>query len=229
YVRANGMLVPGPRLIGRLLNARSPERHPERPGDRVAALGGRRRRPLPSPRAAFPEHDLEAGARPGTGEDAAGGRSSRRRRRRVRGRSDAGAGVNRPGAPPTITFGMSPSSEPGPDEPATQAEIDRFAALVEQLLGDGGIEQERGDLAPASEAPTEPTTVESRDALGAAERPAGAEQPGAEARPGRDVRPERGPFDRTAPGQRRRPARRGSRRGQSGRPFERPSVDATGP
>src|SRR4030095_10103306 len=31
YIRANGMLVPGPRLIGRLLNARSGERTGERP------------------------------------------------------------------------------------------------------------------------------------------------------------------------------------------------------
>src|SRR6185369_14204159 len=41
YIRANGMLVPGPRLIGRLLNARTGER-PERLGERPA-LPGRRR------------------------------------------------------------------------------------------------------------------------------------------------------------------------------------------
>src|SRR6185503_20457371 len=34
YVRGNGMLVPGPRLIGRLLNARNSERYGERPSER---------------------------------------------------------------------------------------------------------------------------------------------------------------------------------------------------
>ena len=40
YVRANGMLVPGPRLIGRLLNARGVERPGERPTERPGVPGG---------------------------------------------------------------------------------------------------------------------------------------------------------------------------------------------
>jgi hypothetical protein len=131
YVRANGMLVPGPRLIGRLLNARGAERTGERPG-----LPGRRRRPLPSPRTAFPEQDPAAAAGGAmSGEDGPGARG-RRRRRRLRGRP----GAERRGAPPTMTLDMIRTAEPGPDEPATQYEIDRFAALVEQLLGEGAAD-----------------------------------------------------------------------------------------
>jgi hypothetical protein len=146
YVRANGMLVPGPRLIGRLLNARTGER-PERVGERPAGPG-RRRRMLPSARTAFPERDPAAAAGPTEGA-AAGeetGQRGRRRRRRVRGRPGSDRqGVERRGAPPSTTMEMSPTTEPGPDEPATQYEIDRFAALVEQLLGDSGAD----DAAPA--------------------------------------------------------------------------------
>ena len=139
YVRANGMLVPGPRLIGRLLNARNVERTGERTGERPGAPG-RRRRPLPSARTAFPAHDPAAATGPGASGAAAEegeGQRSRRRRRRVRGRAGERPGADdRRGAPPSTTMEMSPAVEPGADEPATQYEIDRFAALVEQLLGD---------------------------------------------------------------------------------------------
>ena len=88
YVRANGMLVPGPRLIGRLLNARSTDGEPPRPA------GGRRRGPprsVPSfrntrldPAAEGPPLGATAVSARGT---ASGGppiveRGSRRRRRR---------------------------------------------------------------------------------------------------------------------------------------------------
>lgn len=144
YIRANGMLVPGPRLIGRLLNARTGER-PERAGAAVAGPG-RRRRPLPSPRTAFPERDPAAAAE-GTTDAAAGEGRNKRRRRRVRGRPGSERpGVEQRGAPPSTTMEMTPSNEPGLDEPATQYEIDRFAALVEQLLGEGASD----DAAPQS-------------------------------------------------------------------------------
>src|SRR5215207_5135424 len=156
YVRANGMLVPGPRLIGRLLNARTGER-PERLGERPG-LPGRRRRPLPSPRTAFPVRDPAATVE-GTAESAAEAAASgegrnRRRRRRVRGRP----GSERPdieqrGTPPSTTMEMTPANEPGPDEPATQYEIDRFAALVEQLLGESASDDAAAEGGEAAATP----------------------------------------------------------------------------
>jgi len=152
YVRANGMLVPGPRLIGRLLNERNVDRTAERSGDRPG-LPGRRRRPLPSARTAFPARDPAALSGPnaeGAGAEEGEGQRSRRRRRRMRGRPGSeGPGAERRGAPPSTTMEMTPSAEPGPDEPATQYEIDRFAALVEQLLGDTSSD----DAAAGTEAP----------------------------------------------------------------------------
>jgi hypothetical protein len=154
YIRANGMLVPGPRLIGRLLNARGIERPgADRQGERPG-LPGRRRRPLPSARTAFPLQDPAAatGAGAAAGEEGESQRS-RRRRRRVRGRSGSESpGADRRGAPPAVTMEMAPAGdERGNDEPATQYEIDRFAALVEQLLGEGSSDEAAaGPEAPAA-------------------------------------------------------------------------------
>jgi hypothetical protein len=71
---------------------------------------------------------------------------------------------------------MSPASEPGPDEPATQYEIDRFAALVEQLLGDTGSDDaasEGREVAAAPEvdrAHAEEVLAEALRAVGEQER-----------------------------------------------------------
>lgn len=99
YIRANGMIVPGPRLIGRLLNVRGAEREAGRPPRRRQRLGGGR----PELRAenAF---SAPAGASPG-GDSAApddGDRRGRRRRRRGRRRQyeppRGGPRVSSPGA-----------------------------------------------------------------------------------------------------------------------------------
>src|SRR6185436_448521 len=156
YVRGNGMLVPGPRLIGRLLNERNVDRTGERPGERPG-VPGRRRRPLPSARTAFPVRDPATPAAPtgpnaeGAGAEDGDGQRGRRRRRRVRGRPGSERpGVERRGPPPSTTMELTPSAEPADEEPATQYEIDRFAALVEQLLGDTSAD----DAAePGAEAP----------------------------------------------------------------------------
>jgi len=203
YVRANGMLVPGPRLIGRLLNARTGER-PERLGERPG-LPGRRRRPLPSPRPAFPERDpAVTDAAPADGAaspDDAGGRN-RRRRRRVRGRPGSERpGLDRRGVPPSTTMEMAPAAEPDQDEPATQYEIDRFAALVEQLLGDNA-----SDDAASSEGGETPSVPEVDRAH--------AEEVLADAIRAVGEQTERGGSSRS----RRNNNRRRSRRGQ-GRPL----------
>ncbi|MGE3268232.1 MAG: AAA domain-containing protein, partial [Chloroflexota bacterium] len=209
YVRANGMLVPGPRLIGRLLNARNNERAG---GERLVGAGeraagaGRRRRPLPSARTAFPLQDPAATAQ-GAGEaggEAAEGQPSRRRRRRVRGRAGQGqSGQDQPGQDrrpiqPTTTMEMTPANEPGPDEPATQYEIDRFAALVEQLLGDTSSDEAAGGTESAG-AP-EVDRAHAEEVLADALRAVGEQ------------------AERGGPSRSRRNNRRRSRRGQ-GRPL----------
>ena len=109
YVRANGMVIPGPRLIGRLLNARSAERE----GPRLPTVVPRRRRalgrpPMPSlrdwdARAEIPPEGA-ASAEAAMSGSAIAERRGRRRRRRGR----------RPGEPPS----MPPSMPPSPSPPA---------------------------------------------------------------------------------------------------------------
>jgi hypothetical protein len=126
YVRANGMVIPGPRLIGRLLNARSAERE----GPRLPTVGPRRRRALgrpPTP--ALRDWDVRAEIPPegaASAEAAVSGsaiaeRRGRRRRRRGRrpGESPSMRGDELPRRP-GLTDGEDPG-EPTAAFPATDS------------------------------------------------------------------------------------------------------------
>ena len=158
YIRANGMVAPGPRLIGRLLNARATEREALHPP--------RRRRPLPRvssprpggipPELAFPGISatgprLPTGAAPEDGADAAGAERRGRRRRR-RGRRRVGpadqptrsggwgeADARRNGEPDAGGVPTEPGpapTEPGPAQ--TDASPPRTAGPTSALAASGG-------------------------------------------------------------------------------------------
>ena len=134
YVRANGMLVPGPRLIGRLLNARNSDRLGSAPAAHRRAhrrAHGRRpaARPAPTPAAVAPD------GVPGPGHRRPGGPAGRRRGRRrppqppasapragaswgwTRGRAPRPGADDQPGDDAGERAGLGRAGDPGRDRP----------------------------------------------------------------------------------------------------------------
>ncbi len=173
YIRANGMMVPGPRLIGRLLNARAGEREPQRLA--------RRRRPTGRPPYLRQEGRVDFGAAGmfgahsgsfmpgvGTGPDdgtaaSPGGppsmeRRGRRRRRRGRRRpGDMGRTprfVERSDPPPGYVAQPDSTHSPMPDlssGPSSFAGGPRPSAPVpDQPAGDGLASEPVSTLAEES-------------------------------------------------------------------------------
>jgi hypothetical protein len=157
YVRANGMMVPGPRLIGRLLNARSAERE-------GGARPARRRRG--APRLAIPREDarLEApsatpngpaqddGSRipfPPRSADGAE-RRGRRRRRRGRRRFD----TTRESAPRAELGNNGQPLDAVPDSPSSDRE-DR-AVVASTPLTDTTTPPRFESLVPTTHEPAAP-------------------------------------------------------------------------
>jgi hypothetical protein len=201
YVRANGMMVPGPRLIGRLLNARSAERE-------GGARPARRRRG--APRLAIPRDDARLEAPPATpngptqddgsriplpprsGDGAE--RRGRRRRRRGRRRFDTA----RESAPRAELGNNGQPLDAVPDTPSSDRE-DRGAAASTPLT-DTTSPPRFESLVPTTHEPAAPpspngesgeTATESRPAMarprrtrrGVAADTNGGENPAPEAPP----------------------------------------------